>query len=204
MFNPYLTLKRFIIKSVNKMVRPSMVGGFLRHDGVYLKNTRISNKAFIGAKDNLLIEDHVFIGHFNFVEASNKLTIKEGCQITNFVTITTHSSHISIRLYGKEYGTASEPVGYLRGEVYLGEYSYIGPHSTIMPNTHLGKGCIVTAYSYVKGVFPDFSIIAGNPAQIVGDTRKIDESYLEKFPELRRSYDEWANEESENENTINR
>lgn len=195
MFNPYLTLKWFIIKCVNKMVRPSMVGGFLRHDGVYLHNTRISNKTFIGARDNLFIEDNVFIGHFNFVEASNKLTIKEGCQITNFVTITTHSSHNSIRLYGKEYGRITDPIGYLKGEVYLGEYTYVGPHSIIMPNTHIGKGCIVAAYSYAKGIFPDFSIISGNPAKIVGDTREIDERYLGRNPELRSYYDEWAGEE---------
>lgn len=192
MFNPYLGLRRLIINAVNKMVRPSIVGGFLRSDGVYLKNTRISNKTYIGAKDNLFIEDHVFIGHFNFIEASNKLVIKQGCQITSFVTITTHSSHTSIRLYRENYISTADPAGYLRGGIFIGEYTYIGPHSTIMPNTHIGKGCVVSAYSYVKGDYPDFSIISGNPAKVVGDTRSGDEDFLELNPELRDGYEKWA------------
>ena len=50
-------------------------------------------------KKNLKLGNNVFIGHYNFIEASNGITIEEGCQITNFISITTHSSHISIRLY---------------------------------------------------------------------------------------------------------
>ena len=69
---------------------------------------------------------------------------------------------------------------------------FIGPHVTIMPDTHIGKGCIVSAYSYVKGDFPDFSIIAGNPAKVIGDTRTIDESFLKENPSLKSNYDAWA------------
>jgi acetyltransferase-like isoleucine patch superfamily enzyme len=63
-----------------------------------------------------------------------------------------------------------------------------------MPNTTIGKGCIVNAYSYVKGDFPDFSIIAGNPAKIIGDTRTLDAQYLEDYPELKELYYEWNKE----------
>jgi acetyltransferase-like isoleucine patch superfamily enzyme len=61
-----------------------------------------------------------------------------------------------------------------------------------MPGTKIGKGSIVAAYSYVRGEFPDFSIIAGNPAQVVGDTRTKDNILLNQHPELQAFYDEWA------------
>lgn len=169
-----------------------MVIGYKRQDGVYLKLTRISNSTFIDNKQNLNIEDNVFIGHYNFLEASNGLTIEEGCQITNHVTITTHSSHNSIRLYGKNYG-GTEMLGYVKGEVFIGRFTFIGPHVTIMPNTKIGKGSIVSSYSYVRGEFPDFSIIAGNPAKVIGDTRTKDMKTIEKHPELKKNYDEWTN-----------
>lgn len=179
-------------KIIQRIVQPQMVGGFKRFDDVYLEKTRISNTTYIGNKENLYLENNVFIGHYNYIDASNKIIIKEGCQITNFISIITHSSHISIRLYGREYTYFSDLKGYLKGDVFIGEYSFIGPHSLIMPNTRIGKGCIVKAYSNVKGEFSDFSIIAGNPAKIVGDTRKLDERYLMEYPDLQEFYDEWA------------
>ena len=62
----------------------------------------------------------------------------------------------------------------------------------IMPGTTIGKGCMVSAYSYVNGVFPDFSIIAGNPAVVTGDTRKLDQPYLDLDPDLKKWYNQWS------------
>ncbi len=157
-----------------------------------LKNVRISSSTIIHNIDNFHIANNIFIGHYNFLEASNGITIEEGCQITNFVTITTHSSHISIRLYGAEYNDFKNLEGYVKGDVYIGKYTFVGPHSIIMPNTKIGKGCIVSAYSYVKGEFPDYSIIKGNPAEIVGDTRKLDEKYLQNNDDLMKYYQDWS------------
>jgi acetyltransferase-like isoleucine patch superfamily enzyme len=61
-----------------------------------------------------------------------------------------------------------------------------------MPGTRIGKGSLVSAYSYVQGVFPDYSIIAGNPAVIIGDTREKDQLFLNQNPELKKFYDAWT------------
>ena len=169
-----------------------MIWGYKRCDGVYLKNTRISNTTFIDNQHELKIDDNVFIGHFNYIEASNGIQIEEGCQITNFVSVTTHSSHISIRLYGRGYSGFKTHKGYEKGSIKIGKYTFIGPHSVIMPNTNIGKGSIVSAFSYVQGDFPDFAIIKGNPAKVVGDTRDMDTAYLKQNPELEGFYNEWA------------
>ncbi|MSP70296.1 MAG: acyltransferase [Bacteroidetes bacterium] len=160
-------------------------------DGHRLVNTRVSNTCSLVSMEHLNIQDNVFIGHFNFIEASNGITIEEGCQITNYISIITHSSHISIRLYGKQYA-GLDMKGYVKGSVFIGKYTFIGPHSVIMPGTKIGKGSIVSAYSMVKGEFPEFSIIAGNPAKVVGNTRNIDGPFLQANPELRTFYEEWA------------
>ena len=175
-----------------KWFSPLMAGQYRHFNGRILPLTRISNTTYIDTPDKFDVADNVFIGHFNFIDASNGLTVKTGCQITNYVSILTHSSHISIRLYGKEYPNAKDHIGYIKASVEIGEYTFIGPHSLIMPGTKIGKGCIVSAYSHVKGEFPDFSILSGNPAQVIGDTRKTDEPFLQSNPELKEFYNEWA------------
>lgn len=179
---------------VFKYFKPQMVLGY--RNNTFLCNTRVSNTTDIMGTHNLHLGDNVFIGHFNIIDASCGLTIEEGCQIANFVSILTHSSHISVRLYGKHYIKHNgKHVGYLQKKVYIGKYSFIGPHSVIMPGASIGKGSIVSAYSYVEsGKYPDYAILKGNPATQVGDTRNIDKKYLEQYPDLMEYYNEWTNE----------
>jgi acetyltransferase-like isoleucine patch superfamily enzyme len=177
---------------IARLSRPHMIVGFRRHDGQYLRHTRISNTTFINYRNKLDIEDKVFIGHYNFIEASNGISIGEGCQITNYISITSHSSHISIRLHGPSYYGNSGLKGYVEGPVSIGKYTFIGPHTVIMPGTRIGKGCLISAFSQLKGEYPDFSIIKGNPAKVVGDTRELDKRYLDEYPELISFYESWA------------
>lgn len=185
-------LKRKFLRIVASQSRPIIVYYNKNFQGEKCKNIRISTSTFFDYKENLFLSDYCFIGHFNFIEASNGIDIGEGVQITNYCGITTHSSHQSIRLYGKHYDKIQNPLGYVTGSIKIGDYSFIGPHSLIMPNSKIGKGCIVAAYSYVHGNFPDFSIIGGQPAKIIGDTRINDAEILEKYPELQPYYNEWA------------
>lgn len=157
-----------------------------------LKNTRASNTSTFVEKEGIDLGDNVFIWHHTIIDGSNGVTIEDGCQIGAWNGIFSHSSHISIRLYGEKYGEIKDMKGYIRGSVFIGKYTFIGPHSVIMPNTKIGKGCLVSAYSYVKGEFPDFSIISGNPAKVIGDTRQLDSKHLDENEELRNYYNQWA------------
>lgn len=181
---------------LNKYIaHPRMVLGYKRkNDGVWLPLTRISTSSDIVYPEKLDIANNVFVWHNSILECSNGITIEEGCQIGAYVLMASHSSHVAIRLYGSHFiENNGHHSGYVRGAISIGKYTFVGPHSVIMPGTTIGKGSIVSAYSLVKGVFPDFAIIAGNPATQVGDTREIDQRQLDKYPELREYYEEWAN-----------
>ena len=187
----FLKNKRLVKKAESNA--PIMLYTF-KLNGAVIPNTRVgSSSAFVG-KEGLSLAENVFIGQFNFIEASNGIKIEEGVQITNYISILSHSSHDSIRLYGKEYRNHKELKGYQKGEVKIGKYSFIGPHTTIMPGTNVGKGSLISAYSFVSGTFPDFAIISGNPAKVVGSTKDRDVKFLETNPELKPLYDAWANE----------
>lgn len=178
-----------------KWFKPFMVSGFHSADGVFRSKVRVSNTTAILHPNFLTIGEGVFIGHHNLIDASGGLFIGEGVQITNFVSVLTHSSHQAIRLYGDKYTLTSSPVAYRKLPVHIGEYTFIGPHSVIMPGARIGKGAVVAAYSLVKGEVSDFSIVAGNPAVKVGDTRESDRAVINQNPELLESYQKWASKQ---------
>jgi len=166
-------------------------------NGRLLPNTRISSASVIEHEDKLTLGDNVFIGAFNFIEASGGITIEEGVQITSHNAIVTHSSHRSQRLLGPAFTTwpvapGEERPGWIAGPVHIGAYSFIGPHCLIEANTHIGRGSLVCAGSFVRGQYPDFAILEGRPARVVGDSRRDDERALVRFPELQVLYDAWA------------
>lgn len=173
-----------------RQIKPEMIGQ--KSDGQQhrLRDTNISNISHLSYPQNISLGDNVFIGHFNYIDGFDGIKIGRGCQITNFVSILTHSSHNALRLYGEKYplfwGTKMK--GLRWGRVEIGDYSFVGPHSVIMPGTVIGKGCIIGAYSFVDGKVEDYSVIRGNPAAVVGDTRQIDDKLLAEFPELGAFY----------------
>lgn len=160
--------------------QPFMVYGFYNKvQKRFMKLTRISSSVKILSRGRLDIEDNVWIGHYSLLDASNDIEISKGVQIGPFVSIFSHSSHISIRLLGENYLQSDERIGYVEGKVIIGEYSFIGTSSVIFPGVKIGKGCLVKAGSVITKSIPDFSIVAGNPAIVTGSTLDIDKRYFD-------------------------
>lgn len=193
--------KRPLIRLWQRLVAPRMVYGLRSADGAWRAHSRISSQARVEAPECMRLGDHVFIGHFNFIDASGGLAIGEGCQITNFVSVLTHSSHLALRLERERYWGHETPAGLQREPVTLGAWSFIGPHSVIAPGTTLGRGVLVKAYSYVSGRVPAFAIVEGQPARVVGDTRELDRAWIEQHEarygeSARAAYEAWASGEA--------
>ena len=162
-------------------------------------HSRIAPSTCIEGEAGLTLADHVFIGQFNFIDATAGLTIAEGVQITNFVSIVTHSSHRSVRLLGRSYATYSAThqgtmPGYVKAPIHIGAYAFIGPHSLIEAGAQIGKGAVISAYAQVRGEVPDFAIMAGQPAVQIGDVRQADALLLAASPWLAVHYQAWAGE----------
>ena len=62
-------------------------------------------------------------------------------------------------------------IGLLRN-IVVGKNVFIGMNTILLPGTNIGNNIIVGAGSVVRGNVPDNSIIAGNPATIIGDIRE--------------------------------
>ena len=164
--------------------------------GTYRPHSRFSTHASFENPERLALGDHVFIGHFNRIDASCGLCIEEGVQLTNYISVLSHSSHRSVRIMGSTYTHHLQPLAYVRRATRIGAYSFIGPHSVIAPGANIGKGVIVQAYSFVTGDVPDFAVVAspgpGQAATVVGDTRQLDGKWLHLYPQAHASYAAWA------------
>ena len=136
-----------------------------RSAGVDLPGTRISPSTVIEHEDRLHLADDVFIGHFNYIEASAGVRIGRGTQVTNFVSIVSHSTHRAVRV-AAELSGAELDAAVVRAPISIGERCFIGPHSTIEAGSTLGHGTLVAAHSRVRGQFPDFAVLSGSPARV--------------------------------------
>ena len=173
--------------------QPYMIYGFYDlNSSAFRKYTRLSDSVIVINKNKLSLGDNVWVWHYSILDASEGLTIEEGCQIGAWVGIFTNGSQVSIRLYGRNYINipSAERIGYTRGSVKIGAYSFIGAGSIILPSVTIGKGCIVGAGSVVNKNIPDYAIVQGSPAKVIGSTKNLDKSFLCEQSILESYYDQ--------------
>lgn len=172
--------------------RPIMIYGFRDSRAkTFRKYTRLSSSVVIDNKENLSIGDQVWVSHYVILDATEELTIGEGCHIGAWVGIYTHGAEYSIRLLGHQFVHIPdrERKGYTRGAVSIGPYSFIGMKSVILPGVTIGKGCLITPGTVVNRDIPDYSIAAGRPGKVVGSTIDLDRKKFEEYDFSQTYYD---------------
>lgn len=76
-----------------------------------------------------------------------------------------------LRATPHKYQDPSRPFktqGHLPGRIIVEQDVWVAANSTLLPGTHLERGCIVGAGSVVGGRVKAYSVVAGNPARVVG------------------------------------
>ena len=109
------------------------------------------------------------------------ISIGKGVTISSFIRFLTHDWAVdTVHMAFAKCDPKKRPIGKIRG-ISIGDYSFIGTNSVIMPGTQIGKGVIVGAGSVVRGKIPDFSIVIGNPAKIIGDSREYSKKLFKEI-----------------------
>lgn len=109
------------------------------------------------------IGNNVFIGSFSTITSVNKIIIEDGVETADFLYISDHIHSIT----PEEGVPVSKRRLITRGYVKIGAFTGIGINVCILSGVTLGKYCIVGAQTVVTRSFPDYSLIMGNPAQLV-------------------------------------
>jgi len=119
----------------------------------------------------------ITIGNNTVINRNCFLDARVGIEIGNNVSISPDSYIISLG-----HDPQSPEFATKGGIVVLSENVWIGIRATILPGTRLGKGCVVGAAAVVTKSFDDNAIVAGNPAQKIGERTKDLRYNLSYFP----------------------
>lgn len=106
------------------------------------------------------------IGQNAFLDGRDKLIIGDHVDIASDVMI-----------YNSEHDINAEDFGAITGTVEIGDYVFIGPGAIILPGVKVGYGAIVAAGAVVTKEVPEYAIVGGVPAKIIGERKLKDLHY---------------------------
>jgi acetyltransferase-like isoleucine patch superfamily enzyme len=69
------------------------------------------------------------------------------------------------------------------GRIEIGEETFVGARSIIMPGVMIGRNCVVGAGSVVTKDVPDYTVVVGTPARKISTTQDYAEKCLSSMPE---------------------
>jgi len=112
--------------------------------------------------------------HFEFT--GDKLIIGKFCMIASDVTfIMNGANHLTeavssypFSIFGHDWQHAMEGKSFpSKGDTIVGNDVWIGYKAAIMPGVRVGDGAIIGAYSVVTKDVAPYTIVGGNPAQLI-------------------------------------
>lgn len=109
---------------------------------------------------NIEIGEDTIIGEFCFLDGRAKLKIGNHVDVASQVLI-----------YNSEHDINHPKFEASEKPVEIGEYVFIGPRAIILPGVKIGKGAVVAAGAVVTKEVPARKIIAGVPAEVIGERK---------------------------------
>lgn len=104
------------------------------------------------------IEQNVHIVCGSLIDIQDNVTITGGCGIVD-VEHPYEDIHDPVRIGARLRARGNR--------VVIGEGSFIGFNSIILPNVVIGRHCVVGSHSVVTRDVPDYCVVAGNPAKLI-------------------------------------
>lgn len=130
------------------------------------KGSRIHIGARFFYPAKIKIGDGSILGDNIFLDGRDKLTIGNHVDIASGVMI-----------YNSEHDINSEDFHAISAPVEIGDYVFIGPRVIILPGVRIGKGAVVAAGAVVTKDVPEFAIVGGVPAGVIGERKVKDLHY---------------------------
>lgn len=131
-----------------------------------ISGVKIGHHSYIhtGAKfynpKNISIGQGSIIGQNAFLDGRDKLIIGDHVDIASEVMI-----------YNSEHDLDSEDFKATTAPVYLEDFCFVGPRVIILPGVKIGKGAVVAAGAVVTKDVPEYAIVGGVPAHLIGERK---------------------------------
>lgn len=115
---------------------------------------------------NIEIGDDTIIGDHAFLDGRASLKIGSHVDIAS-----------SVMIYNSEHDLAKADFSAIEAPVEIGDYVFIGPRVIILPGVKIGRGAVVAAGAVVTKDVPDFAIVGGVPAKVIGERKNKNPNY---------------------------
>lgn len=125
-------------------------------------HVHFGNKVYANFNLTLVDDGHIYVGD----------KVMFGPNVT--VATANHPIEPSLRSKGLQYNK----------DVYIGENTWIGAGSIIVPGVKIGKNTIIGAGSVVTKDIPDNVVAVGNPCKILREVSARDKIYFYKNEEI--------------------
>ncbi len=129
----------------------------LRLFGMKLGKTHIYSRFHIRKPSNVKIGDGTIIGHKVTLDGRLGLNIGKNVNI---------SSEVMMWTMQHDYNDPS--FGISGGKVTIEDYVWIATRALILPNVRIGEGAVIAAGSVVTKDVEPLTVVAGNPAKVIG------------------------------------
>lgn len=143
----------------------------LRFRGAKIGNkVSIFHDVEIRSPKNILIEKNCSIGPGVLLDARGGLHVHQGGTIAKDAIVWTLHHDMN-----------SDDFSTVGGKTEIGEFAWICSRSILLPGIRIGKGAVVASGAVVTKDVPDFAVVGGIPAKIIGMREKKDYSYNPYF-----------------------
>lgn len=151
----------------------------------------LRDKCLISTQSRVQLSDQITFGRGTVVKPfaviqtqGGKISFGEGCAVSSFNHISTGLSDVvigdfvrlgpNVTIMGGSRNFKTRAVriidqGSYHKPVNIGDDVLIGTSAVIMPGSNIGKGAVIGAMSLVNGDVAPYSIVAGVPAQMIGE-----------------------------------
>lgn len=120
---------------------------------------------YVKEKPSLDIGAHCSFGAFNHITCANKIVLGNNLLTGKWVTISDNNhGNTSLEMLLKH--PTERPI-VSKGPVIVEDDVWIGDKVTILAGVHIGKGAVIAANAVVTKDVPAYSVVAGNPANII-------------------------------------
>ena len=152
---------RFLFKAIRSLEYRWLHKTLLSSFKAYGNNFRFNPKSKFIDPQEMVFGNDVFINtgaHF-----SGQISVGNDVMFGPNVSIFAHDHYFAV--LGKKL-VDIESI-WRHKQVKIGNHCWIGANTTLLSGVSLGDGCVVAAGSVLKGEYPPFTLIAGNPGKVL-------------------------------------
>ncbi len=144
---------------------------FYRLDGIKIgKGSTIHMGAVFYFPEKIIIGEDSIIGENAVLDGRDKLKIGNHVDIASEVMIYNSQHNVNVENFAGVHDVELAPIE-------IGDYVFIGPRAIILPGVKIGKGAVVGAGAVVTRDVPEFAIVGGVPAKVIGERKLKNPSY---------------------------